>query len=112
MLAKAPKAKGVKTGKSHQSVRLGPSEAEGGRCTKTCVLVTLERIGASMENEWLTVTEAAEYLGVSTKTIRNYIKSGRLEAERLGPKLILIHIEALERLRVPILATQRFGRTR
>lgn len=65
-----------------------------------------------MENEWLTVLEAAEYLNVSTKTIRNYIKTGRLEAERLGPKLIFIHVEALERLRVPILATQGFGRTK
>jgi excisionase family DNA binding protein len=60
-----------------------------------------------MENEWLTVREAAEYLNVSTKTIRNYIKSGRLEAERQGPKLIFIHIEALDRLRVPIIASLR-----
>jgi excisionase family DNA binding protein len=60
-----------------------------------------------MENEWLTVREAAEYLNVSTKTIRNYIKSGRLEAERQGPKLIFIHIEALDRLRVPIMASLR-----
>lgn len=60
-----------------------------------------------MENEWLTVSESAEYLNVSTKTIRNYIKTGRLEAERQGPKLIFIHIEALDRLRVPIIATLR-----
>jgi excisionase family DNA binding protein len=60
-----------------------------------------------MENEWLTVGEAAESLNVSTKTIRNYIKAGRLEAERQGPKLIFIHIEALDRLRVPIIASLR-----
>lgn len=60
-----------------------------------------------MENEWLTVREAAEYLNVSTKTIRNYIKTERLEAERLGPKLIFIHIEALDRLRVPIIGNLR-----
>jgi excisionase family DNA binding protein len=65
-----------------------------------------------MENEWLTVTETAEYLGVSTKTIRNYIRSGRLEAERVGPKLIAIHIESLDRLRVPILVTRRYGVSR
>jgi excisionase family DNA binding protein len=65
-----------------------------------------------MENEWLTVTETAEYLGVSTKTIRNYIRSGRLEAERVGPKLIAIHLESLDRLRVPILVTRRYGVSR
>jgi excisionase family DNA binding protein len=65
-----------------------------------------------MENEWLTVTETAEYLGLSTKTIRNYIRSGRLEAERVGPKLISIHVESLDRLRVPILVTRRYGVSR
>jgi len=65
-----------------------------------------------MENEWLTVTETAEYLGVSTKTIRNYIRSGRLEAERVGPKLIAIQLESLDRLRVPILVTRRYGVSR
>jgi excisionase family DNA binding protein len=60
-----------------------------------------------MENEWLTVQGAAEELNCSTKTIRNYIKSGRLEAERVGPKLIAINIDSLDRVRVPILPSQR-----
>jgi excisionase family DNA binding protein len=65
-----------------------------------------------MENEFHTVAEAAEYLSVSTKTIRNYIRSGRLDAERMGPKLISIHVESLDRLRVPILLTRRYGVSR
>ena len=39
--------------------------------------------------EYLTIPEAAEYLQVSDKTVRNYIKRGLLKATTFGkPKLI------------------------
>lgn len=38
----------------------------------------------------LTVAEAARRRAVSTKTIRRWISTGVLPAERLGPKLIRI----------------------
>lgn len=38
----------------------------------------------------LKVADAAEYVGVTTKTIRRWISSGHLPASRLGPKLIRI----------------------
>ena len=38
----------------------------------------------------LTVAEAARRQAVSTKTIRRWISSGVLPAERVGPKLIRI----------------------
>jgi excisionase family DNA binding protein len=41
------------------------------------------------EEEYLTIPEAAEYLQVSDKTIRNYIKKGLLRATEFGrPRLI------------------------
>jgi excisionase family DNA binding protein len=36
----------------------------------------------------ITIEEAAETYGVSTRTIRRYISSGRITARRLGPRLI------------------------
>ncbi len=36
------------------------------------------------------VPHAADYLGVSTKTIRRYIAAGRLVGYRAGPRLIRV----------------------
>jgi excisionase family DNA binding protein len=36
------------------------------------------------------VVEAADHLGVSTKTVRRWIASGHLSAQRVGPRLIRI----------------------
>ena len=36
----------------------------------------------------LSTAQAADYLGVSTNTIRNYIARGILTAHRVGPKLL------------------------
>jgi excisionase family DNA binding protein len=36
----------------------------------------------------LSTVQAAEYLGVSTNSIRNYIARGWLTAHRIGPKLL------------------------
>ncbi|MBE7193388.1 MAG: helix-turn-helix domain-containing protein [Gordonia polyisoprenivorans] len=46
----------------------------------------------------MTVAGAAEYLGVSEKSIRRWISSGRLSARRAGPRLIRIDPRALERM--------------
>lgn len=49
-------------------------------------------------NDYLTVKQAAEYVGVCEKTIRNYIKSGILPAKRRGPRIIVIDIDELGRI--------------
>jgi excisionase family DNA binding protein len=49
-------------------------------------------------NDYLTVKQAAEYVGVCEKTIRNYIKSGILPAKRRGPRIIVIDIDKLGNL--------------
>jgi excisionase family DNA binding protein len=45
-----------------------------------------------------TVQEAADYLKVSTKTIRRYIAQGRIEANRVGPRMIRVNLASLDRL--------------
>ncbi len=49
------------------------------------------------------IPHAAEYLGVSTKTIRRYIAAGRLTAYRTGPRLIRVDLADVDALlqRVP-----------
>jgi excisionase family DNA binding protein len=48
-------------------------------------------------------TAAGEYASCSTRTIYRYIKLGRLEAYRLGPKMIRVDLDEIDRLfrRVP-----------
>lgn len=45
---------------------------------------------------------AAEYLGVSTKTIRRYIASGALTGYRIGPKLLRVDRAELDAMLSPI----------
>jgi len=52
------------------------------------------------------LSDAAEYGGCSTKTIRRLIASGRLTGYRLGPKLIRVDLDELEALLKPIRTTK------
>ena len=45
----------------------------------------------------VSIAEAAEILGVSTKTVRRFIASGDLEAVRLARRTIRIKTESLDR---------------
>lgn len=47
-------------------------------------------------SEKLSTKEAADYLGVSVNTIRNYISKEGLKWERVGPKLIKITTAELD----------------
>ncbi|MCH5644364.1 helix-turn-helix domain-containing protein [Gordonia sp. ABSL49_1] len=42
------------------------------------------------------ITVAAEYADVSTRTLRRYIASGRLTAYRVGPRLIKVDLNDLD----------------
>lgn len=53
---------------------------------------------------------AAEYLGVSTKTVRRMIASGELTAYRLGRRLIRIDLAELEQLARPIPSARGISR--
>lgn len=44
------------------------------------------------------VADAAEYVGVSEKTIRRLIDSGRLTTYRLGPRIVRVDLGQVDRL--------------
>lgn len=48
------------------------------------------------------LTLAAEYLGVSDKTIRRMIAAGTLTGYRVGPRMIRVDMDEVERLVRPI----------
>lgn len=50
------------------------------------------------ENKWLSIQEAAEELGVNPRTIRRYIRLGRLEVSRISNKVVRIRLADLDRL--------------
>jgi DNA-directed RNA polymerase specialized sigma24 family protein len=45
----------------------------------------------------VTQTQAAEILGVSTRTVRNYIRAGRMKLNKCG----MVPIEVVDALRAP-----------
>ena len=63
--------------------------------------VTAIRTSTS-SRRWLTQAEAAEYLGVSDRTIRNYSRRGLIQAHRLGTRAVRIDVAELERILRPI----------
>lgn len=51
---------------------------------------------------WASVREAEAYSGVPAKTLRGWIARGVLPATRLGPRLIQIDLNEIDRLRTPV----------
>lgn len=49
-----------------------------------------------------TLSEAAERVGVSTKTLRRWIAAGRLRGYRVGPHLIRLDADEVDALARPI----------
>lgn len=43
-----------------------------------------------------TVQDAAEYFGVSTRTVRRWLNSGRISGYRVGPTLIRVDLDSLD----------------
>jgi excisionase family DNA binding protein len=63
----------------------------------------LDRSQPPAFHRWLSQAEAADYLGVTDRTIRTMIRRGDLPARRLkGSRLIRIDREELEQLLRPI----------
>lgn len=57
----------------------------------------------STPRRWLSQAEAADYLGVTDRTIRNYISRGRLPGHRVrGSRLVRIDRADLDALLRPI----------
>lgn len=55
------------------------------------------------KDPWRSLADTAEQLGVSTRTVRDHIKAGRLPASRIqGSHFIRIRQSAIDALLVPI----------
>lgn len=52
---------------------------------------------ATLTRRLVTLSDAADALAVSTRTVRRYITDGQLEAVRLGRKTLRIKAESVER---------------
>jgi excisionase family DNA binding protein len=50
------------------------------------------------ENTWLSIQEAADHLGVNPRTVRRYIKVGRLSPSRISNKVVRIRLADIDRL--------------
>ena len=48
------------------------------------------------------LTAAAEYADISTRTLRRYIAAGRLTAYRVGPRLIKVDLNDLDEMLQPV----------
>lgn len=51
---------------------------------------------------WASLAEAEVYSRVPRRTLRRWIKQGRLPATRYGPRRIEVDLNDLDRLRAPI----------
>lgn len=49
------------------------------------------------ENKWLSIQEAAEELGVNPRTVRRYIRLGRLDVSRISNKVVRIRLADIDR---------------
>ena len=59
-------------------------------------------MSAPISRRWLSQGEAADYLGVTTRSIRNLISRGDLPARRLGSRMVRIDRADLERALRPV----------
>jgi excisionase family DNA binding protein len=68
------------------------------------IRVMLSRTPKERSNvlDLVTIEFAAEYLHVSTRTVRNYIADGLIEAKHIGPRMIRIDYEILRTFGRPI----------
>lgn len=54
---------------------------------------------ATREDAWLSIAQAAEQLGVHPRTLRRYIRDGRLTVLRLSPQVVRIRPEDILQFR-------------
>lgn len=57
---------------------------------------------SAKKQKFITIKEAADYLGFSTRTIRNYISQGRLTGYKVGARSIRIDKAEVDALLRPM----------
>jgi excisionase family DNA binding protein len=58
------------------------------------------------EDTWVSIADAAKQLGVHPRTLRRYIKDGKLTVLRLSPQIVRIRPEDIARFRVENIKVQ------
>lgn len=56
----------------------------------------------TLRRNLISVSQAAEYLGVNSKTLRSYISQGKLTGYRMGPRLIRVDANEVDALMRPM----------
>ena len=54
-------------------------------------------MAATITGKLVSLTDTADILAVSTRTVRRYIADGHLEAVRLGRKTLRIKVDSIDR---------------
>ncbi|WP_332108832.1 helix-turn-helix domain-containing protein [Gordonia amicalis] len=62
----------------------------------------LKPCGVVVGQKFLSVEQAGQIVGVSGRTIRRWVASGRLTGYRVGPKLLRVSAAELDRLATPV----------
>ena len=57
---------------------------------------------ATLRRALVSQAQAAEYLGVTDRTIHNYIARGELTGYRMGPRLVRVDLNELDAMLQPI----------
>jgi excisionase family DNA binding protein len=52
--------------------------------------------------QWKSVPGAADYAGVSSRTIRRWIAEGKLPARRVGPRLLQVDLADVDEMIRPV----------
>jgi excisionase family DNA binding protein len=56
------------------------------------------------DRRYASIGQAADYAGVSSRTIRRYIVAGRITGYRVGPKLLKVDLNEIDRIITPVAA--------
>lgn len=56
----------------------------------------MEKVGALVTRRYITIAEAADYLQISTRTVRRLIRDGELNCYRIGQSGRLIRVDMNE----------------
>jgi excisionase family DNA binding protein len=62
------------------------------------------RLAARRKSPYVTQAEAAEYLGLTDRTIRAMIADGRLKAYKLGPRVLRLRLDEIDSAMRPVSA--------
>lgn len=57
---------------------------------------TMSNVRTNRNRRWSTMTETADYLGVSPRSLRAYISQGLIPAYRLGPRMVRLNLDEVD----------------